>query len=514
MAPDGWCPFWALQVLAVWPSSWSTCRSMSSTAGSWWPPARSCRPGPHRRRAPRLYPGVRPAAPRHPGRGAWWSSPWPPVVPACGPTSRASSSSRWSPSAAAVATLTVHRPGPGPTVAGRGAAARRRRPGRGHRRPPPPPATPPPPSPTGTDSAARHGRGGRPAVAAAAAGPGRRRAPPGGGGPGQARDPGRRAAGRAAATRPRKGTPRLTEVDRGVDGRAVTFRPHQQGGPMTETGACWPSPSGCGPAGRRPWTPTPSGPGAAGRGGRRGGLRPVVRQRRRRRTAEGLVLVDVGSPFLSGQVHRTLRAWSAEPPPHRRLLPRPHRPRLRGPPVRGRRRGPAAGRRPPVVAHEAVAARFDRYVRTAGYNAVVNRRQFGIDDLEWPTHYRYPDLTFRDRLDLDVGGVRAELHHARGETDDHAWTWFPDTAGAVHRRPVHLGVAQRRQPPEGPALPPRVGRGAAAPCSRSSTAPGGGPEVLLPGHGYPDHGGRPRSAGPSPRPPSCSSRWWPRPSSS
>ncbi len=81
---------------------------------------------------------------------------------------------------------------------------------------------------------------------------------------------------------------------------------------------------------------------------------------------------------------------------------------------------------PEVVAHEAVAARFDRYVRTAGYNAVVNRRQFGLDDLEWPTRYRYPDRTFRDRLDLDVGGVRAELHHARGETDDHAWTWFPD----------------------------------------------------------------------------------------
>ena len=78
-----------------------------------------------------------------------------------------------------------------------------------------------------------------------------------------------------------------------------------------------------------------------------------------------------------------------------------------------------------MVAHEAVAARFDRYIATAGYNAVVNRRQFGIDDLEWPTRYRYPDVTFRDGLDLDVGGVTARLHHARGETDDHAWTWFP-----------------------------------------------------------------------------------------
>ena len=61
---------------------------------------------------------------------------------------------------------------------------------------------------------------------------------------------------------------------------------------------------------------------------------------------------------------------------------------------------------PVVVAHEALPARFDRYILTAGYNGIINRRQFNIDSLEWPTDYRYPDRTYADRLDLDIGGKR------------------------------------------------------------------------------------------------------------
>jgi alkyl sulfatase BDS1-like metallo-beta-lactamase superfamily hydrolase len=200
-------------------------------------------------------------------------------------------------------------------------------------------------------------------------------------------------------------------------------------------------------------------------------------------TAEGLVLVDVGSPFLSGQVHRTLRSWS-DAPLHTVVYSHGHIDHVFGV-HRWEADAEANGwPAPEVVAHEAVAARFDRYLRTAGYNTVVNRRQFGLDDLEWPTRYRYPDRTFRDRLDLDVGGVRAELHHARGETDDHAWTWFPaervlcagdlfiwasPNAGnpqKVQRYPLEWAEALRR-------MLTLYDDGAA------------GPEVLLPGHGYP-----------------------------
>jgi alkyl sulfatase BDS1-like metallo-beta-lactamase superfamily hydrolase len=81
---------------------------------------------------------------------------------------------------------------------------------------------------------------------------------------------------------------------------------------------------------------------------------------------------------------------------------------------------------PSVLAHEALPRRFDRYILTAGYNGVINQRQFQIPQLRWPTEYRYPDATYADHHSLDVGGARFELHHARGETDDHTWTWMPD----------------------------------------------------------------------------------------
>ena len=78
---------------------------------------------------------------------------------------------------------------------------------------------------------------------------------------------------------------------------------------------------------------------------------------------------------------------------------------------------------PEVIAHHALPARFDRYIFTAGYNTIINRRQFGFTDLNWPTEYRYPDRTYHDTLDLSVGGVDFALRHEKGETDDHTVTW-------------------------------------------------------------------------------------------
>ena len=82
---------------------------------------------------------------------------------------------------------------------------------------------------------------------------------------------------------------------------------------------------------------------------------------------------------------------------------------------------------PEVIAHHALPARFDRYIFTAGYNTIINRRQFGFTDLQWPTEYRYPDRTYHDTLELSVGGLGFSLRHEKGETDDHTVTWQPDT---------------------------------------------------------------------------------------
>ena len=112
---------------------------------------------------------------------------------------------------------------------------------------------------------------------------------------------------------------------------------------------------------------------------------------------------------------------------------------------------------PTVIAHELIAERFARYRMTAGYNAVINQRQFKTPGLKWPLDYRMPDDTYRDAMTISVGGETFELFHDRGETDDSTWMWDPGAQGALRRRPVHLGVAELRQPAEGAALRARLG---------------------------------------------------------
>ncbi|HEX9993458.1 MAG TPA: alkyl sulfatase dimerization domain-containing protein [Acidimicrobiales bacterium] len=195
------------------------------------------------------------------------------------------------------------------------------------------------------------------------------------------------------------------------------------------------------------------------------------------RTRDGLVVVDTGSRELSGSAHEQLRGWT-DAPVSTVVFTHGHIDHVFGV-ERYEAEADEAGRpRPVVVAHEALPARFDRYRLTAGYNGVINGRQFRMPGYQWPTAYRYPDRTYRDELVLDVGGRRVELHHGRGETDDATWVWVPDErtlfAGdfviwsvpncgnpqKVQRYPLEWAVALRRM--------------------ASLDA-----EVLLPGHGLP-----------------------------
>lgn len=93
------------------------------------------------------------------------------------------------------------------------------------------------------------------------------------------------------------------------------------------------------------------------------------------------------------------------------------------------------GRKPTIVGHENVAARFDRYRMTNGYNHVINERQFGQFkrrgyDLAGQSHFLplatpAPDITYTNDLAMNVGGLDIQLNHAKGETDDHTWAWIP-----------------------------------------------------------------------------------------
>ena len=94
---------------------------------------------------------------------------------------------------------------------------------------------------------------------------------------------------------------------------------------------------------------------------------------------------------------------------------------------------------------------------TAGYNGVINQRQFQFGRPYWPTDYRHPDEVYRDHHTLD--GRRRDLGAAprQGRDRRRHLGVEPGPQGALHRRPLHLGQPQLRQPAEGAALPARVG---------------------------------------------------------
>jgi alkyl sulfatase BDS1-like metallo-beta-lactamase superfamily hydrolase len=194
-------------------------------------------------------------------------------------------------------------------------------------------------------------------------------------------------------------------------------------------------------------------------------------------TGAGLVLVDSGDPVFGRLLHERVRQWRPDTPLHSVVFSHGHIDHVFGVDAFDTEAGERGWAKPVVHAQEALPARFDRYVLTAGYNATINRRQFGLDDLQWPTEYRYPDVTYRGRSDLAVGET-VELHAARGETDDHTWTWFAD------RKVLCCGDLFIWASPNA-GNPQKVQRYAAEWAAALREMARLGAEVLLPGHGLP-----------------------------
>lgn len=91
--------------------------------------------------------------------------------------------------------------------------------------------------------------------------------------------------------------------------------------------------------------------------------------------------------------------------------------------------------RPQVIGHAQIPKRFARYRLTDGYNSKINARQFrgfqsrgyGIGGRAafFPENVAEPDVIYQEALSLSFGDNKFDLHHARGETDDHTWAWIP-----------------------------------------------------------------------------------------
>jgi alkyl sulfatase BDS1-like metallo-beta-lactamase superfamily hydrolase len=190
-----------------------------------------------------------------------------------------------------------------------------------------------------------------------------------------------------------------------------------------------------------------------------------------------LVLVDTGNWFLARQNFERIRGWT-DRPLHTAVYTHGHIDHVSGVGPFDEEAASQGRPRPRVVAHRDVPRRFDRYVLTAGYNSVINQRQFRSPNLRWPTDYRYPDETYEDRLGLDVDGQRYELHHARGETDDHTWVWVPD------RRTLCCGDLFIWASPNC-GNPQKVQRYPQDWAQALRTMAALDAEILLPGHGWP-----------------------------
>ena len=192
---------------------------------------------------------------------------------------------------------------------------------------------------------------------------------------------------------------------------------------------------------------------------------------------DGLVMVDTGSALTAAHVHEQIRRWTSQPL-NTAVFSHGHIDHVFGVGLFEEEARTHDWPAPRVVAHEHVPARFDRYVLTAGYNQVINRRQFAVRDLVWPTEYRYPDEVYRDERTLAIGSLALHLRHERGETDDATVTWIPSrqvlcTGDLFVWSSPNAGNPQKVQ---------RYPREWAQALRRMSEL---GARYLLPGHGMP-----------------------------
>jgi len=135
-------------------------------------------------------------------------------------------------------------------------------------------------------------------------------------------------------------------------------------------------------------------------------------------TPEGLCLIDTGHATFARVIKKKVREFSSKPV-HTAIYTHGHVDHVLGilrfeevDKIR-------------VIGHKNVAKRFDRYKMTIGYNTFINNKQFNSSN-EWTRVYRYPDIEYEDSFITEVGSVKMELYHARGETDDATWVWIPE----------------------------------------------------------------------------------------
>jgi alkyl sulfatase BDS1-like metallo-beta-lactamase superfamily hydrolase len=194
------------------------------------------------------------------------------------------------------------------------------------------------------------------------------------------------------------------------------------------------------------------------------------------RTARGLVLVDTANYAARDRTFASVRAIDPAPI-HAAIYTHGHADHAFGLPPFLAEAAERGWPRPCIVGHRRVADRFDRYRATSGYNGLINARQFSIA-ASWPREYDYPDTVYDQALRFEADDVTLDLQHARGETDDATWVWWPERR-ILWTGDLFIWVAPNAGNPQ------KVQRYAAEWAAALREMAARGPALLIPGHGMP-----------------------------
>lgn len=189
-------------------------------------------------------------------------------------------------------------------------------------------------------------------------------------------------------------------------------------------------------------------------------------------TDDGVVLVDTGCPGDAVTLVEAVREVT-DAPLHTVVYTHGHLDH-----AFGLRKFLELGERPEIIAHERTPARFERYMRTAGYNSRINSTQFQTNHAWWPSRredFAWPTRTYRDSLDLEIGGELFSLRHGMGETDDATWVHVPGRS-ALSCGDFWFGVAPNCGNPQ------KVQRYPVEWAEAATAMAAVGAEHLLPGH--------------------------------
>ena len=207
-------------------------------------------------------------------------------------------------------------------------------------------------------------------------------------------------------------------------------------------------------------------------------------------SGDGLIAFDASHAMTGEKVVKAIKGWSAQPVSHL-VYTHGHADHVGGSVAFGAEYGDMT-----VVGHRNVERRFERYAETNDWNVQINARQFGGvkgdfgmgDFPEFiPNNTARPNHVVDDHDTLQIGSRTIELHHARGETDDHLWAWMPEEKWMAVGDFVIWNFPNAGNPQKVQRFPIEWAAALREMIARE-------PELLLPAHGLPIEG-RARIAG-------------------